>query len=110
MTALPGLGPCEGISQGGWRQDVSKSTTTSRLPVDVREALDAICAYGKGRCWYCDSKLPKARKAVRDGWDVQRVERQPVASIILVCPACLHQDQRARVTGYGVQQAGTGAL
>ncbi|HEV2178127.1 MAG TPA: hypothetical protein VGW33_13150 [Terriglobia bacterium] len=81
-----------------------------RLPVDVRQALQAICAYGKGRCWYCDAKLPKARKAIRDGWDVQRVEGQPVASIILVCPSCLRQDQRVQVTGYRVQHAGTGAL
>ena len=63
--------------------------TPARLPVNVREALEAICAYGKGRCWYCDARLPSARKAIRDGWDVQRIDGQPVASIILVCPPCL---------------------
>lgn len=60
-----------------------------RLPVDVREALKAICTTGKGRCWHCDAKLPKTRRAIRDGWDVQRINDHPVASIILVCPACL---------------------
>jgi hypothetical protein len=63
--------------------------TPTRLPVNVREALEAIGAYGKGRCWYCDARLPAARTAIRQGWDVQRVDGQPVASIILVCPACL---------------------
>jgi hypothetical protein len=67
----------------------------NRLPVDVREALEAIAAHGKGHCWYCDLKLPKARKAIRDGWDVQRLDGQPVASIILVCPACLRGAERA---------------
>ena len=89
---------------------MSKSVMTSQLPVDVRDALEAICAYGKGRCWHCDAKLPKARKAVRDGWDVQRVEREPVASIILVCPACLRHESRVEVTGYRVQQAGSGLM
>lgn len=67
--------------------------TPTQLPVNVREALEAICAYGKGRCWYCDGKLPSARKAIRDGWDVQRIDGQPVASIILVCPPCLRERQ-----------------
>jgi hypothetical protein len=58
--------------------------------MDVHEALQAICSTGKGRCWYCDVKLPPAGDAIRQGWDVQRVEHQPVASIILVCPTCLH--------------------
>jgi hypothetical protein len=60
-----------------------------RLPVDVREALHAICSTGKGRCWYCDLKLPEEARAVSEGWDVQRMEDHPVASIILVCPECL---------------------
>ena len=63
--------------------------TAKRLPIDVRAALTAICTTGKGRCWHCDAKLPRVRRAIRDGWDVQRIEDYPVASIILVCPACL---------------------
>lgn len=61
----------------------------SRLPVDVHAALDAIAGTGKGRCWYCDMKLPEAAKAMADGWDVQRIDDHPVASIILLCPECL---------------------
>ena len=64
----------------------------SRLPVDVTEALRAIATTGKGRCWYCDVRLPEAGVAIANGWDVQRVEELPVASIILVCPACLSRD------------------
>jgi hypothetical protein len=63
-----------------------------RLPVNVREALEAICAYGKGRCWHCDAKLPAAERAIGEGWDVQRVDEHPVASIILVCPQCLRRE------------------
>ncbi len=59
--------------------------------MDVSAALKAICDTGKGRCWYCDVKLPAAKEAIRAGWDVQRVEVQPVASIILVCPTCLRE-------------------
>jgi hypothetical protein len=61
----------------------------SRLPVDVHAALEAIAGTGKGRCWYCDVRLPEAAKAMADGWDVQRIDDHPVASIILVCPECL---------------------
>jgi hypothetical protein len=61
----------------------------SRLPVDVHAALEAIATTGKGRCWYCDMKLPEAAQAMSDGWDVQRIDQHPVASIILVCPECL---------------------
>ncbi len=68
---------------------VNDPIQAKRLPIDVREALKAICTTGKGRCWHCDAKLPKARRAIRDGWDVQRLDDYPVASIILVCPACL---------------------
>jgi hypothetical protein len=68
---------------------VSDTLQAKRLPIDVREALKAICTTGKGRCWHCDARLPKARRATREGWDVQRLEDYPVASIILVCPACL---------------------
>jgi hypothetical protein len=56
--------------------------------IDVQEALYAICESGKGRCWYCDLKLPHAERAIDDGWDVQRVEDGRVASIILVCTTC----------------------
>ncbi len=71
--------------------------------MDVTAALKAICSTGKGRCWYCDVKLPKAERAVNDGWDVQRIEEQPVASIILVCPTCLRRKNRVQGTGYRLQ-------
>lgn len=59
--------------------------------MNVPEALRAISSTGEGCCWYCDRKLPGAEKAIRDGWDVQRVAEERVASIILVCPACLRE-------------------
>jgi len=62
--------------------------TPERIVLDVRNALHAICSTGKGRCWYCDERLPRVEEAVRHGWDVQRVEGERVASIILVCPSC----------------------
>jgi hypothetical protein len=62
-----------------------------RFSIDVREALRAIATTGKGRCWYCDVRLPRAAVATRTGWDVQRLEGERVANIILVCPACLRQ-------------------
>ena len=65
-----------------------------RLPVNVHEALDAIASTGKGRCWYCDSRLPDAGSAIRGGWDVQRVDEHPVASIILVCPDCVNREMK----------------
>ena len=65
--------------------------TEERVSLDVTEALRAICGTGKGRCWYCDVKLPGAKEAVRGGWDVQRVEGERVASIIVVCPKCQHE-------------------
>jgi hypothetical protein len=55
---------------------------------DVHAALHAICSTGKGRCWHCDRKLPAAEEAIDVGWQVQRVEGERVASIILVCPKC----------------------
>lgn len=64
----------------------------NRLPVDVHEALAAIATTGKGRCWYCDARLPEAERAIHEGWDVQRVDEHPVASIILVCPVCVRQE------------------
>jgi hypothetical protein len=67
-----------------------------RIVLNVSDALHAICSTGKGRCWHCDRRLPRATEAVRTGWDVQRIEGERVASIILVCPRC--QPKRARVT------------
>jgi len=63
-----------------------KASKSSDL--DVNGALYAICSTGRGRCWHCDRKLPGAEEAIGAGWYVQRVDRQPVASIILVCPKC----------------------
>jgi hypothetical protein len=65
-----------------------------RIALDVHEALHAICSTGKGRCWYCDHRLPRAEEAVRKGWDVQRVEGERVASIILVCPRCQPKSEK----------------
>jgi hypothetical protein len=58
-----------------------------RLP-DVHGALHAICSTGKGRCWYCDRRLPRIEQALNSRWDVQRIEGERVATIILVCPKC----------------------
>ena len=63
-------------------------TTPQRSALDVHAALHAICSTGKGRCWYCDTRLPPLKKAQSQGWDVQRVEGERVASIILICPTC----------------------
>ncbi|HLW79659.1 MAG TPA: hypothetical protein VKU44_08680 [Terriglobia bacterium] len=73
---------------------MSSARIPKPLPVDVPQALEAICAYGHGRCWYCDGKLPAAERAIRAGWDVQRIDDQPVASIILVCPRCARRKAR----------------
>jgi hypothetical protein len=63
-------------------------------PMNVPEALHAIAKTGDGYCWYCDRRLPLAGdEAVEDGWDVQRIPGERVASIILVCPACLREKQ-----------------
>jgi hypothetical protein len=67
---------------------LSPVKTPERIVLDVHDALHAICSTGKGRCWYCDHRLPRVQEAVRRGWDVQRVEGERVASIILVCPRC----------------------
>ena len=77
---------------------MNNERVAKRLPIDIPEALRAICAYGKGRCWYCDVKLPPAERAIRAGWNVERVEAQPVASIILVCPRCARQKARSAKT------------
>lgn len=70
---------------------MNSATVLKRLPIDVPDALHAICSTGKGRCWYCDARLPREDEALRDGWDVQRIDDEPVASIILVCPQCLRE-------------------
>lgn len=70
---------------------MSELETLEREMLDVREALHAIGSTSKGRCWYCDLKLPRAEVAVGAGWDVQRVEGERVASIIVVCPRCLRE-------------------
>ena len=70
-----------------------KSSKSSYL--DVNAALHAICSTGKGRCWYCDRKLPLAEEAIDAEWRVERVEGERVASIILVCPKC--RRKRAKV-------------
>lgn len=67
---------------------MSAAKTPARIMLDVPGALHAICSTGKGRCWYCDRRLPRVGEAVRTGWDVQRVEGERVATIILICPRC----------------------
>jgi hypothetical protein len=64
------------------------------LPVNVQEAIEAIATTGKGRCWYCDARLPLAERAISEGWDVQRIDEEPVASIIIVCPECLESHSK----------------
>jgi hypothetical protein len=71
---------------------VRNGKRSSRLPVNVYEALEAIATTGKGRCWHCDERLPAAPQAIAAGWDVQRIDELPVASIILVCPGCLRRE------------------
>ncbi len=70
---------------------MNSASVPKKLQVDAREALHAICSTGKGRCWYCDVRLPEEVRALDDGWDVQRIDDHPIASIILVCPRCLRQ-------------------
>jgi hypothetical protein len=77
--------------------NLSAVETPERVGLDVHGALHAICATGKGRCWYCDLRLPRVEEAVGTGWDVQRVEGERVASIILVCPRCQLKRPRLRV-------------
>ena len=67
---------------------MSELETLEGERLNVREALQAIGSTSKGRCWYCDLKLPRAEAAVGAGWDVQRLNGERVASIILVCPMC----------------------
>ena len=72
---------------------MSAVKTPERIVLDVPDALHAICSTGKGRCWYCDRRLPRADLAIRTGWDVQRVEGERVATIILICPRCQHKPE-----------------
>ena len=67
---------------------MSSIKAPGRFVLDVPDALHAICSTGKGRCWHCDRRLPRVAEAMRTGWDVQRVEGERVASIILICPRC----------------------
>jgi hypothetical protein len=76
---------------------LSAVRTPERTELDVHAALHAICSTGKGRCWYCDRRLPRVEQAVRNGWDVQRIEGARVASIILVCPKCLPKSENLKV-------------
>jgi len=68
--------------------------------MDVSEALRAICTTGEGYCWYCDRRLPAAEEAIRDGWDVQRVNGDRIASIILVCPTCQREKAELGEEGF----------
>jgi len=72
---------------------LGKSRKSSHL--DVRAALEAICATGRGRCWHCDRKLPAAEEAVGAGWHIERLEGARVASIILICPKCRRKHAEA---------------
>jgi hypothetical protein len=73
-----------------------------RKSLDVRGALRAICSTGKGRCWYCDRRLPQVEEAISAHWDVQRVDGERVASIILVCPHCRPKPEKLDVTHHSV--------
>ena len=67
---------------------MGSAKTSNRHALNVADALHAICSTGKGRCWHCDGRLPRAEEAIRTGWDVQRIDGERVASIILICPRC----------------------
>ena len=76
--------------------------TPKRISLDVHAALHAICSTGKGRCWHCDRRLPRAEKAIGTGWDVQRIEGERVASIILVCPRCQAKRAKPRLAAHAL--------
>ena len=80
--------------------NLSALKTPERAALHVPSALHAICSTGKGRCWYCDHRLPRAEEAVQAGWDVQRVEGQRVASIILICPKCQAEELKTSATTF----------
>ena len=68
--------------------------------MNVPEALRAIGTTGEGCCWYCDRKLPTAEEAIDAGWDVQRLNGERVASIILVCPGCQREKEELGEEGF----------
>jgi hypothetical protein len=68
--------------------------------MDVSEALRAICTTGEGYCWFCDRRLPAAEEAIRDGWDVQRLNGERLTSIILVCPTCQREKAELGEEGF----------
>ncbi len=63
--------------------------------LNVNAALYAISSTGRGRCWHCDRKVPPPEEAILGGWDVQSLEGERVASIILVCPKCQRKQAKA---------------
>jgi hypothetical protein len=92
---------------------VKHSKEPGPLPVNVHEAIEAIATTGKGRCWYCDARLPLAERAISEGWDVQRIVEEPVASIIVVCPECLQRNSkvvRTRAAAHHHGASGRSAL
>ncbi len=72
----------------------------SKKPMNVAQALEAICSTGEGHCWYCDRRLPTANEAIGMGWDVQRVKGERVGSIILICPTCRRQKTELGEEGF----------
>ena len=69
--------------------------------MNVPEALHAIATTGDGYCWYCDRSLPAAgQEAVEEGWDVQRLPGERVASVILVCPTCQREKAELGEEGF----------
>ena len=81
---------------------MSRVKRAKRIVLDVHDALHAICSTGKGRCWFCDRRLPRLEEAIHKGWDVQRVEGERVASIIIVCPLCQPKPKEAGATANAV--------
>jgi len=75
---------------------VSVLKTAERMELNVPDALYAICSTGKGRCWFCDHRLPRLSEALQSGWDVQRIEGARVATIILICPRCQHKPEKLK--------------
>ncbi len=68
--------------------------------MDVQAALHAIATTNEGYCWYCDRKLPAAEEAIDTGWDVQQLNGERVASIILVCPLCQREKAELGEEGF----------
>ena len=79
---------------------MSATKSPQRAAFDVHEALHAIATTGDGYCWYCDRSLPEGEVAVQDGWDVQRLPGERVASIILVCPTCQREKEEFGEEGF----------